>query len=148
MNSSNLNDDVPPSASREEIQSALFANMVMQQTNMALMFLGKMPHPQTHELVKDLEAAQMFIEQLEMLECKTKGNLSKQEESLLKQSLMSLRLAFVEEIEPGEKPGRTEKPAASPSAGQGQPAGPTQAAADQTETSDESESRKKFSKKY
>ena len=148
MNSSNLNEDVPAAASREEIQSALFANMVMQQTNMALMFLGKMPHPQTHELVKDLEAAQMFIEQLEMLESKTKGNLNKQEESLLKQSLMSLRLTFLEEMESGEQPGRTEKPAASPSAGQGQPADQTQAAANQTGTSDESESRKKFSKKY
>ncbi|HYV26124.1 MAG TPA: DUF1844 domain-containing protein [Candidatus Eisenbacteria bacterium] len=144
MSSSNLNDDVPASASREEIKSALFANMVMQQTNMTLMFLGKVPHPQTHEMVKDLEAAQMFIEQLEMLESKTKGNLNKQEESLLKQSLMSLRLAFVEEIEKGEQP---QKPPAS----QGQSAGEAPAALSQTDsalTADESESRKKFSKKY
>ena len=148
MNSSHLNEDMPASASREEIQSALFASMVMQQTNMALMFLGKVPHPQTHETVKDLEVAQMFIDQLEMLEGKTKGNLNKQEESLLKQSLMSLRLAFVEAIESGGQP---EKPAASPATSESQRAGETQAAPKQTENgaaADESESRKKFSKKY
>src|SRR5687767_16013155 len=59
----------------EEIMSALFANMVIQNTNMALMFLGKVPHPQTGQPVKDLESAQMFIDQLEMLAYKTRGNL-------------------------------------------------------------------------
>ena len=94
--------ELPPNISREDFMSALFANMVVQQTNMALIFLGKTAHPETGERVKDLEAAQMFIEQLEMLEAKTKGNLDKREEGLLKQSLMALRLAFVETVEQGD----------------------------------------------
>ena len=44
---------------------------------------GKGPHPESGELRQDLDAAQMFIDQLEMIEVKTKGNLTKQEEQLL-----------------------------------------------------------------
>src|SRR5262245_33971583 len=83
---------------REEMMGALFANMVIQQSNMALMLLGKMPHPQSGETVRDLEAARLFIDQLEMLQAKTRGNLSKAEEDLLKQSLTTLRMAFVESV--------------------------------------------------
>jgi hypothetical protein len=112
--------------------------MVMQQANMAMMLLGKVPHPQTGEKIRDLEGAQMFIDQLEMLEAKTKGNLSKPEENLLRQSLTSLRMAFVEsaEAEP-PRPAATaaEKPA------ENNPAAPTESAAD-------AEAKKKFTKKY
>ena len=82
-------------ASREEIMSALFAHMVIQQTNMAMMLLGKMPHPETGEIIQDVESAKMFIDQLEMLEVKTKGNLDKREEGLLKQGLKS-RIFFID----------------------------------------------------
>src|SRR5579863_3579142 len=100
-----MNDPTTPpegslgNASREEMLAALFANMVIQQTNMAMMLLGKVAHPETGKFIHDVEAAKMFIEQLEMLEVKTKGNLSKQEEGLLKQALTALRMAFVEAID-------------------------------------------------
>jgi hypothetical protein len=41
----------------------------------------------------------MFIDQLEMIAFKTQGNLDKDEDNLLQQSLMNLRLAFVEAVE-------------------------------------------------
>src|SRR4051812_39552020 len=78
---------------------SLFAQMVVQLSNMALMMLGHVPNPQTGETIGDLDAARMFIDQLEMLEAKTKGNLTKEEERLLKQSVTGLRMAFVEAIE-------------------------------------------------
>ena len=68
----------------------------MQQSSMAMMLLGKTAHPESGQVVRDLEAAKLFIDQLEMIEFKTKGNLSPEEAALLKQSLMSLRMAFVE----------------------------------------------------
>ena len=71
--------------SHEEIMSALFAHMVIQNTNMALMLLGQVPHPESGERLHDVEAARMFIDQLEMLEVKTKGNLTREEEKLLKE---------------------------------------------------------------
>ena len=79
--------------------SSMFASLVMQNANMALIFLGQAPHPQTGKTSQDLENARYFIDQLEILEVKTKGNLSKQEASFLNQSLTSLRMAFVEAVE-------------------------------------------------
>src|SRR5262245_55142926 len=98
------------SLSSEEVMSALFAQLVIQQSNMAMMLLGKVAHPETGKVHQDVEAARLFIDQLEMLEQKTKGNLSKDESALLKQSLMSLRLAFVDAVDspkPEEKPQST-----------------------------------------
>ena len=108
----------PPSP--EEMHSALFGQLVMQQANMAALLLGHTPHPETGKTVRDLEAAKLFIDQLEMLEVKTKGNLSKEEDALLKQNLMALRLAFVEAVEtpaPESESKGTEKltPSAAPS---------------------------------
>lgn len=79
--------------------SAVFAQMVMQQTNMTLMLLGKIPNPSTNETMRDVSAAQYFIEQMEMLEVKTKGNLTPEEAATLKHSLLSLRMAFVEAVD-------------------------------------------------
>ena len=126
---------------REEMMSALFANLVVQNTNMALIFLGHAPHPQTGKQEIDLDNARYFIDQLEMVEAKTKGNLDKQEEGLLKQSLASLRMAFVQAVQkesaqPSVAPPKEEpKQASSPA-----PEAPAEATED--------ESKKKFSKKY
>jgi len=124
--------------SLEDKFSVLFAQLVMQQANMALMYLGKTAHPKTGQVVKDMDAAQLFIDELEMLEAKTKGNLAKDEAALLKQTLMSLRLAFVEAV---ESPEPAPSPPKSDTAAAGQPPpAPTPA--------EEDEHRKKFTKKY
>ncbi len=135
-------------ASREEIMSALFASMVVQQTNLASMLLGKTPHPETGQVVRDLEGAKMFIDQLEMLEVKTRGNLEKQEQALLKQSLTMLRLAFVEAVN-----APPEQAAPAKSERTGVPADATAAAPSAFPTPsspapEEHESRTKYSKKY
>jgi hypothetical protein len=140
---------------REEMMTAMFASLVVQQTNMASIFLGLAPHPQTGKRERDLEHARYFIDQLEMLEAKTRGNLGKREEGLLKQSLTSLRLAFVEAVshpaEPapgGETKAETEKGGPAPAAsaeGAGatpKPEGPG------VVTPGAGESHKKFTKKY
>jgi hypothetical protein len=124
--------------------SVLFAQLVMQQANMALMLLGKVKNPQTGETVKDLEAARLFIDELEMLEVKTKGNLSREESGILKQTLMDLRLAFVDAVE---------APANAPSNEGPQKAAPTEAkssspASEPSVAAAEEEHRKKFTKKY
>jgi len=125
----------------DEMQSALFAQLVMQQANLAMMLLGKVPHPETGQPAKDLEAARLFIDQLEMLEAKTKGNLTQQESGLLKQSLVSLRLAFVEAVESpaGDKPA---------AATQAQSPGPQTPKPEPAPSAPGEESHKKFSKKY
>ena len=128
--------------SPEEMHSALFAYLVMQQSNMAMMLMGKTPNPETGQTMNDLESAKPFIDQLEMLEVKTKGNLNANESKMLKQNLMALRLAFVEAADapraadkPAE-PAAAAKPEGAPPSGQSAPA------------AEEEEHRKKFSKKY
>src|SRR4051812_50213994 len=149
-------EDALANASREEIMTALFANMVIQQTNMAMMLLGKVAHPETGQFIQDLETAKMFIDQMEMLEAKTKGNLTKQEEGLLKQGLTALRMAFVEALD--ESPAGAEPQLqAQPEVQRPSPAAPApaepppQAASPATPppaAAAPDESRKKFSKKY
>jgi hypothetical protein len=133
---------------RDELLSARFAQMVLQQANTALLLLGRMPHPQSGQTLRDIEGARLFIDQLEMIEAKTKGNLSKEEQNLLKQTLLSLHMAFVETVQSPEPadPGaarETPPPATSPGAGGAPDADPAQGT-----SASEAESKKKFSKKY
>ena len=120
-----------------DLMSARFAHMVMQQSSMAMMLMGKSPHPETGQTVRDLDAAQFFIDQLEMLEQKTKGNLNAEEMTLLKQSLMSLRLAYVEAV---DSPAQAAPAAPGAAAAAAAPTAPAQP--------EDSESHKKFTKKY
>jgi hypothetical protein len=151
-----ITGDAPPPGGREETLSALFANMVIQQTNMAMMLLGKVPHPETGELIEDFEGARLFIDQLEMIEAKTRGNLSREEDGLLRQALTALRMAYVEKSgrplaaeTPPEAPSARPAPAPAPAAPESRsesrlappPADPPPPAAPE-------ESRKKFTKKY
>ena len=132
--------------SEADRMSALFAQLVLQQTNMAMMLLGKIAHPESGQVYKDTDAARLFIDQLEMLETKTRGNLSNEEARLLKQSLMNLRMAFVEAVEePRETKSEAANPAAAEATGQG-----TESASNTPEPGKpaDDEHRKKFSKKY
>jgi len=149
MNDAQLSHDALANTSREELTSALFASMVMQQTNLTLMLLGKTPHPETGQTLRDLDGAKMFIDQLEMLQLKTRGNLDSQEEKLLKQSLTALRMAFVEAVEDHTGEARPAPAAAANEPAQtSQTAAPQDAAGQAPRTSAEDDSRKKFSKKY
>lgn len=150
MSSNNPNADPLANASPEEITAALFANLVIQQTNMAFMFLGRVPHPETGEVVQDLESAKFFIDQLEMIEQKTKGNLDKREEGLLKQSLTGLRMAFVEAMDgksPAPAPEQKSVPEPPSPRAEAEPAAPSEPEPAPKAAADD-ESRKKFSKKY
>jgi hypothetical protein len=102
------------------------------------MFLGHVPNPQTGQPEVNLEFARMFIDQIEMLQEKTRGNLSNEETQMLTSVLSDLRLAFLQ----------ASKNSATAT---GQPAAPTVEAAPAQATAavePEHESRKRFSKSY
>ncbi len=74
--------------------------MVTGHTQMVLTFLGRLPNPQTGEPGEvNLEAAELFIDQLEMLQGKTQGNLSDDESKLLAEALSVTQSAFVAVVE-------------------------------------------------
>ena len=131
----------------KEKAAAFFANLIMQQANAALMFMGKVKNPESGETVKDLEASRYFIDLIEMLEVKTKGNLSPEEEALLKQTLTTVRMAFVEAA--GEKGSPAPaSPAAGPAQTEPKPSGPTSPESAAASTTEDADARKKFVKKY
>jgi Domain of unknown function (DUF1844) len=131
--------------------SQRFIEFVMMQAQNAALFLGQIPNPQTGQGEVNLELAKMFIDQLAMIQEKTRGNLTNEETAVLRNTLSNLQMAFVEVSQQS----RGEKPAASPQAGPSEPSGEPSAASAPAEPSDtpaappaETESRKKFTKSY
>lgn len=74
-----------------------FPTFVMSLNASALVNLGILDNPATGEKEINLALAKQTIDILCMLEEKTKGNLSKDEESMLKNILYDLRIIYVKE---------------------------------------------------
>jgi hypothetical protein len=128
-----------------------FIEFVMMHAQNAALFLGQIPNPKTGEPEINLDLARMFIDQLEMIQEKTRSNLTNEEAMVLRNTLSNLQIAYVE-ASGSAQPQRAAQPEApqhapSPPAEQPGSAAPGQpppiASAEP-----ESESRKKFTKSY
>jgi hypothetical protein len=73
-----------------------FIEFVMMQAQQASLFLGRIPHPQSGQSAVQLEPAKLFIDHLEMIREKTRGNLTNQEAEILNGVLADLQMAFVQ----------------------------------------------------
>src|SRR3954470_14413999 len=73
-----------------------FVEFVMMQAQNAALFLGQIPNPKTGEGEVNLDLAKMFIDQLAMIQEKTRGNLTTEESTVLRNTLSNLQMAFVE----------------------------------------------------
>lgn len=82
----NAEGDLPPAT-----LSFLVTSLAMQ----AMMSMGLMPNPITGKSEVNLAQARHFIDTVEMLEEKTKGNRSAEEDQVLDNLLYELRMAFV-----------------------------------------------------
>jgi hypothetical protein len=60
------------------------------------MHLGQAPHPETGSVETSLPMARQTVDLISMLEEKTRGNLSGEEERLVSQILFDLRMRYVE----------------------------------------------------
>jgi hypothetical protein len=74
-----------------------FASFLISLGTQAFMHLGDIPNPLTQQREKDLPAAKQMIDLLGILQSKTQGNLTADEEHLLQQLLLDLRLRYVRE---------------------------------------------------
>ena len=74
-----------------------FLDMVGLFGSQAMIGLGKLANPMTGKAEKNLPAARLFIDTLEMLETKTKGNLTADETKVLHATLTDLRMMYIEE---------------------------------------------------
>jgi hypothetical protein len=132
--------------------SQRFIEFVMMHAQNAALFLGQIPNPKTGEGEVNLELAKMFIDQLAMIQEKTRGNLTSEEGTVLRNALSNLQMVYVEVAQ--KAPGAA-APASSPKPEQ-QPASAQTTAEEAPKASEpistpppgESESRKKFTKSY
>ncbi len=84
-------------AQKPLVQLTFYSYLIMLGA-LGWQFLGKIPNPQTGKVEKNLMQVKEIIDLLEILEEKTKSNLSKEEDNILKSTLSNLRLNYVEEI--------------------------------------------------
>jgi Domain of unknown function (DUF1844) len=132
--------------------SQRFIEFVVMHAQNAALFLGQIPNPKTGEAEVNLDLARMFIDQLAMIQEKTRGNLSSEETKVLSNALSNLQMAFVEVARESPKGAAqpaaakpeepTPTPAEQPSAGTAEPSPPI------ASSEPETESRKKFTKSY
>jgi Domain of unknown function (DUF1844) len=120
-----------------------FIEFILMQAQNAALFLGQIPNPQTGKGEVNLEVAKMFIDQLAMIQEKTRGNLTSEESTVLRNTLSNLQLAYVELARGGGTAGTPAEEKGSQTAPAAELAKPESAA-----TTPEGESRKKFSKSY
>jgi len=127
--------------------SQRFIEFVMMQAQNAALFLGQIPNPQTGKGEVNLELAKMFIDQLGMIQDKTRGNLTNEEAAVLRNTISNLQMAFVE-VSREAKGGGTESTAQPAPKAEPESAPATEEKSAPEETPAESESRKKFTKSY
>ncbi|MBI2570043.1 MAG: DUF1844 domain-containing protein [Candidatus Schekmanbacteria bacterium] len=77
------------------VTSPHFVGLIYSLANAAQISLGQVPNPVTGRRERDLGHAEETIDLLDALREKTRGNLTREESSLLDSSITTLRLAFV-----------------------------------------------------
>ncbi len=80
----------------KERQKLNFITYIFMMYQSGLMALGKIENPATKKIFVELEEAKGIIELLEILEEKTKGNLSSEEQKTLNMVLDTLRFNYIE----------------------------------------------------
>lgn len=100
-------EEIPPETEQEsqssgesaeeagEFQPLDFSSLILSLGNTALFQLGLVQGPDD-KMHKDLQGARQTIDIIAMLEEKTQGNLTEQEQRILRETLFQLRMAFVE----------------------------------------------------
>lgn len=84
-----------------------FADFVILQAQNAGMFLGKVPNPVSGTLEVNAKAARSVLDSLEMLELKTTGNRTPEEDKLLQTALLNIRTLYSEtEARESDEPGQ------------------------------------------
>ena len=83
-------------ATPQTAQAKIFMEFLAGLAQQALMQLGEIESPFTGQREVDLQGARYTIELLAILQAKTKGNLSPEEDTALKNVLRDLKLRYVE----------------------------------------------------
>ena len=87
----------------EQKHQMMFMQLVLSLQQAAWFQLGKIPHPESNKIERDLNQARYSIDLLDMLLARTKGNLHEEESRMLEHVLRELKLNYVDEIDREKK---------------------------------------------
>ena len=80
-----------------------FSSFIVSLSSSVLFHFGEIPDPVTNKKQRNLPMAKQTIDILGMIEEKTRGNLTKDEDALLKNLLQDLRFRYVSEVDKEKK---------------------------------------------
>jgi hypothetical protein len=84
--------------SEQEVRKRQFIGFVSLLANSAMQQLGKLANPLTGKIERNLDGAKATIDMIKMLQAKTQGNLSADEQQVLDSNLSNLQLNYVDEL--------------------------------------------------
>ena len=99
-------------------EQQLFMYVVGTFQSSARIALGKMKNPMTDKIERNLEQASYYIDLLDMLQLKTKGNVSEYEEQMLINTVSELKMNFIDEQKNPNNPGETKEQESKDSTGE------------------------------
>jgi hypothetical protein len=104
---------------RQEMYAALFSQLVAMLHFAAMQQMGKIKNPMTEAIERNLEGARHTIDTIDMLQARTRGNLSPEEDQFLRHMLQELKLNYVDEVAKGDTPSANGDASATPADGGG-----------------------------
>ncbi len=90
-------DESKKTSSQTPLPEVTFSSFILSLSSSALFHFGELPDPVSKQKQKNIILAKQTIDILGILEQKTKGNLSKEEESLMENLLYDLRMRYIQE---------------------------------------------------
>ena len=99
-------------------EQQLFMYLVGTFQSSAWIALGKMKNPMTDKIEKNLDQASYYIDLLDMLQSKTKGNVSEYEEQMLINTVSELKINLIDEQKNPNNPGETKEQESKDSTGE------------------------------
>jgi len=91
-------------AKHEPLPDPTFAELINMITMQAMVGLGGMSGPGGERIPPSLEVAKHYVDMLQVLEDKTKNNLTDDEKKLLDQVLYEMRMRYVQSASGGAVP--------------------------------------------
>ncbi len=79
-----------------QMPEANFQTLVSTMATQALFSMGAIPDPQTGQRIAHLDLARHHIDMLTVIEEKTKGNLTEEEEQMLSTTIYELRNTYIQ----------------------------------------------------
>ena len=99
-------------------EQQLFMYVVGTFQSSARIALGKMKNPMTDKIERNLEQASYYIDLLDMLQLKTKGNVSEYEEQMLINTVSELKMNLIDEQKNPNNPAESKEQESKNSTGE------------------------------